>query len=838
MGNRTVTITSTKLVIATNGLQLRFYGLDIISATPIQRQLPNVNTGAGDWFVDLMLTGGARDAYGAKYELRIADVSNQPNWRNTADGAEQAASDIAVMIRSVPSGGGGGGQVDTIVPGAAIDVDSTDPVNPIVNVKVDGVTIGINGLNELEVPAGGGGYVPTTRTINTTAPLTGGGNLSANRTIAIPQANGSTDGFLDSGDWTTFNNKVTSVGATFPITTTGGATPTIGATTSNGGNGAADSGKFLVFGSSGQILAAHTTGNAVTGTTSGAGGTGVRGLQTGSSGYGVRGTASTGVGVYGTSTSGIGVGGQSFGDGYGVEALNSSLTVPALHVDAVGGGPIAHFESASAAGTELTITDKGGLLWNSAGGDQETATNLPTFGALTKGVVPAAGAVPAATNFLTETGVFAVPAGTGVPTSRTISTTSPLAGGGDLSADRTLTIADAAADGATKGAAAFTAADFNSAAGVISIDYANGQKATSLLDGFLSAADWATFNAKQAALVSATNIKTINGSSILGAGDLAVVTPPAGSTTQVQYNNAGAFGGASRILVTDNDLEMVQNAAPTAPAVGNLKTGSVVIAGPTASGLAVPYQMASFGQIWPILPRGRYYGECTPVAGVAAPSVFGLVANGTGTNTLASCANTNRYSRMPKTEWLVATPASNAVAGVRYASNTGTTTLYTGSAGDGGYFVRIIAGPATGVTTATSRFFMGTSGSTAAPTDVEPSTINNTIGAGYDAADANIQIMTKGAGAVVKTDTGIAVPGADRAAMYQIDIYCPNSATQAAYITFTDLINGTVFRHAETTAGNLPLTNVAVSGRVWSSAGGTSSAIGIALHYYYQTTEW
>ena len=49
--------------------------------------------------------------------------------------------------------------------------------------------------------------VPTTRTISTTAPLTGGGDLSANRTLAIPQATGSADGYLASGDWTTFNNK-------------------------------------------------------------------------------------------------------------------------------------------------------------------------------------------------------------------------------------------------------------------------------------------------------------------------------------------------------------------------------------------------------------------------------------------------------------------------------------------------------------------------------------------------------------------------------------------------------------------------------------------------------
>lgn len=41
-------------------------------------------------------------------------------------------------------------------------------------------------------------------------------------------------------------------------------------------------------------------------------------------------------------------------------------------------------------------------------------------------------------------------------------------------------------------------------------------------DGYLSSADWNTFNSKQAALVSGTNIKTINGSTVLGSGDLVV----------------------------------------------------------------------------------------------------------------------------------------------------------------------------------------------------------------------------------------------------------------------------------------------------------------------------
>jgi len=49
----------------------------------------------------------------------------------------------------------------------------------------------------------------------------------------------------------------------------------------------------------------------------------------------------------------------------------------------------------------------------------------------------------------------------------TISTTAPLSGGGNLSANRTLTIADAAADGTTKGAAAFNATNFSASSGIV-----------------------------------------------------------------------------------------------------------------------------------------------------------------------------------------------------------------------------------------------------------------------------------------------------------------------------------------------------------------------------------
>jgi hypothetical protein len=51
------------------------------------------------------------------------------------------------------------------------------------------------------------GYVPTSRTVSTTSPLSGGGALSSNLTLSISQATTSTNGYLSSTDWTTFNGK-------------------------------------------------------------------------------------------------------------------------------------------------------------------------------------------------------------------------------------------------------------------------------------------------------------------------------------------------------------------------------------------------------------------------------------------------------------------------------------------------------------------------------------------------------------------------------------------------------------------------------------------------------
>jgi hypothetical protein len=64
--------------------------------------------------------------------------------------------------------------------------------------------------NTLNIPVytlAGLGGISSSRSINTTAPLQGGGDLSADRTLSITQATAGSSGYLSSTDWNKFNDK-------------------------------------------------------------------------------------------------------------------------------------------------------------------------------------------------------------------------------------------------------------------------------------------------------------------------------------------------------------------------------------------------------------------------------------------------------------------------------------------------------------------------------------------------------------------------------------------------------------------------------------------------------
>ncbi|MEO6610753.1 MAG: metallophosphoesterase [Chitinophagaceae bacterium] len=87
----------------------------------------------------------------------------------------------------------------------------------------------------------------------------------------------------------------------------------------------------------------------------------------------------------------------------------------------------------------------------------------------------------------------------------------------------------------------FTASDFNLASNLISIDYTNGQAATSGQKGFLTAADWTTFNSKGSGTVtSITLTQPSAGFTITGSGTPITTT---GTPTFALANDLAALEG-------------------------------------------------------------------------------------------------------------------------------------------------------------------------------------------------------------------------------------------------------------------------------------------------------
>jgi hypothetical protein len=89
--------------------------------------------------------------------------------------------------------------------------------------------------------------------------------------------------------------------------------------------------------------------------------------------------------------------------------------------------------------------------------------------------------------------------------------------------------------------------------------------------------------AKQDTLVSGTNIKTINGASLLGSGNIPVVTSPSGVAGAIQFSNGSAFASDAANLFwddTNNRLGVGTN-APTSPftLIGASQFGNAVGSG-------------------------------------------------------------------------------------------------------------------------------------------------------------------------------------------------------------------------------------------------------------------
>jgi trimeric autotransporter adhesin len=486
----------------------------------------------------------------------------------TSGGALYATSTSALTSGTLPITAGGTGQTSFTNGQLLIGNTTGNTLTKATLTAGSGVSI-TNGAGSITISATGSGGTVTS--VSGTAPISVATGTTT-PVISISQATTSTNGYLSSTDWNTFNNKqpagsyltaVSIVSANgFAGTSSGGTTPALTLSTAITG---------LLKGN-GTAISAATSGTDYAPATSGTSilyGNGAGGFSNVTIGTGVSfvgGTLSaTGSGGTVTSVTGtspvVSSGGTTpaislataYGDtlnpyasktaNYFLAAPNGSAGVPTFRAIVAADIPaLSYVTSVSGTGTVNGITLTGTV----------TSSGSLTLGGTLSGIGNSQLTNSTISGVALGGNLFNLTAGTGVSFSTgttyngsaaiTINATGT---GGTVTSVAALTLGTTGTDLSSTVANSTTTP-------VITL---NVPTASATNRGALSSTDWSTFNGKQAALVSGTNIKTVGGVSLLGSGDVGTIGTAYGGTGLTSFTaNGVVYASSTSVLATGSNL--------------------------------------------------------------------------------------------------------------------------------------------------------------------------------------------------------------------------------------------------------------------------------------------
>lgn len=301
----------------------------------------------------------------------------------------------------------------------------------------------------------------------------------------------------------------------------------------------------------------------------------------------------------------------------------------------------------------------------------------------------------------------------------------------------------------------------------------------------------------------------------------------AGSTTQVQYNNAGAFDGASQVEIntTDENLQLVsQTAAVTAPTGGKAKVFSTNRIGLDQLTISPTIGMEEEVQM-DILPKLR--------GGVIITSALTLfetwVANVTTAGTLAVVNKaydaTNLLPNFLRNTITTTIAANNA--GEYRASSTNPLRAPIVGASTYGHQAKICFMFGFSTYNSGQRFFCGYSSSTTALSGAtNPSSFTNIFGIGKDVADSTLYVMhNDGSGTATKTNTGFTPNTND---VYRLTIFLPSNAS-SMYLSLENMTKSTITYFNHTASSDIPAAGTSLYARIWLSSAATGVAVSVAM---------
>lgn len=218
--------------------------------------------------------------------------------------------------------------------------------------------------------------------------------------------------------------------------------------------------------------------------------------------------------------------------------------------------------------------------------------------------------------------------------------------------------------------------------------------------------------------------------------------------------------------------------------------------------------------------------EWTPRPGLATLDTTGLGSVVTGTLGAVSPSASNLFTQSPRVKVTSAAVAGSAAA----VNGGGAPHLWRGNAADmGGFYVRMVAGIET--FQATSRMFMGLYNTVTAIGNVNPSTLLNMVGVGFDSGDTTLQLMTNdGTGAATKTNLGAGFPTTGGQDLYELILSAQPNGSEIRY-RVERLNGGNVAEGAITT--DMPVNTVFMTPHFWYNNGTSAGSTELAIHDMY-----
>ncbi len=354
------------------------------------------------------------------------------------------------------------------------------------------------------------------------------------------------------------------------------------------------------------------------------------------------------------------------------------------------------------------------------------------------------------------------------------------------------------------------------------------RKAGAFTNGNLAAGEWG---------LDVTNnvwYYSLNGTTV---NVLSALAAPAGATEEVQYNNAGATGGAANVKISSvGNLRLVGTTNPVSPSAGLLDVYSREIAGRMMPKWIGPAGVDTYAQPAMFGNRIITFNPNTGTVGTGqglgpAWSSLGTVSHPIPTSTAPAISN-----QMKRTRYANVVTTANQQLGVRFAVASEQQFWIGNAAGLGGFFfaARFIVElyPA-----ATVRIFAGLSSTPSTAVVGSDVVINNTCGLWHSTVDPSsgansFNFVTRD----VTTTTKQSIPLTNAIVAgnsYEFYMFCAPNGTTISW-RLIDVVNNVTYDGSQTLT--LPQNTAFMQPQVQMSNGTanitvTTTAIGIAGIY-------